>query len=149
MFPEKGRHAIEMSDLCKDFVWRLLNKNPVTRLGTDGDVKAILEHPWLKSISSEAILKKEIPPVLRPTLSTDMMDISNFCGKMTSQELDHSMIPQKKLGLIIRNQSDFSDFASVSYMPSTKLKSKVGQPNNSAEISDYTSSSFSEEESKS
>lgn len=34
VFPDPVRHKINMSDECKDFITKLLNKNPDERLGT-------------------------------------------------------------------------------------------------------------------
>ena len=46
-FPDKQRHTIVMSEHCKDFIWKLLDKNPRTRLGSNGDIDEILAHPWI------------------------------------------------------------------------------------------------------
>ena len=55
-FPDYERHGIKMSDECKDFLTKVLNKNPKERLGSKGDVKEILDHPWFKDLDPEKVL---------------------------------------------------------------------------------------------
>jgi len=35
-----------MSDELKDIIKKLLDKNPLTRLGSKGDADEIVNHPW-------------------------------------------------------------------------------------------------------
>lgn len=42
------KHGIKMSADCKDFISKLLEKDPNRRLGTIRGCKEIFEHPWLK-----------------------------------------------------------------------------------------------------
>ena len=99
-FPEKGRHSIEMSDTCKDFVARLLDKNPATRLGSRGDLKELFEHPWLRDVDVEAIQNKTYKAPLKPRLTTNAEDVSNFCNNLTTREVAHTRIPQKRLHMV-------------------------------------------------
>jgi len=55
-----------MSDECKDFITKLLDKSANTRLGTQGGLDAILAHPWLDQIDSERILEKTIEAPTKP-----------------------------------------------------------------------------------
>lgn len=50
IFPDPIKHKIEMSDEMKDFIERLLDRDPANRLGVNGaeDVKA---HPWFKDLN--------------------------------------------------------------------------------------------------
>ena len=54
-FPDPARHRISMSDEVKDFITKLLTKDPAGRLGTQGS-EEVLSHPWLASISKEDVL---------------------------------------------------------------------------------------------
>ena len=49
-----------MSENCKDFIWRLLDKDQSTRLGSIGDLEEILEHPWLKGVDIKEIEEKRV-----------------------------------------------------------------------------------------
>jgi len=61
-FPDPVKHKIVMSDELKDFISKLLDKNPKTRLGSIDDVKELLSHPWLKDVDIPAIMKKREKP---------------------------------------------------------------------------------------
>lgn len=47
VFPDK-KHGIKISEDCKDFIRKCLEKNPNKRLGNLKDDKDILSHPWFK-----------------------------------------------------------------------------------------------------
>ena len=49
-FPDAQKHNIQMSAQCKDFITKLLDKKPESRLGTSGGNKEILSHPWFAGI---------------------------------------------------------------------------------------------------
>lgn len=69
----------QISDEARDFVKRLLDKSPLTRLGCDSaeDVRA---HSWFGSAASGldwvALERKEVPPVYVPASSDELL--SNF-----------------------------------------------------------------------
>jgi serum/glucocorticoid-regulated kinase 2 len=46
-FPDPKKHNIKMSEACKDFITKLLQKDPTKRLGSQGGLQEILSHPWL------------------------------------------------------------------------------------------------------
>lgn len=49
-----------MSQDCREFIEKCLDKNPATRLGSKGDAKELLDHPWLKTIDVDTLLKREM-----------------------------------------------------------------------------------------
>ena len=55
-----------MSDNQKDFIMRLLDKNPETRLGSKGDAREVLAHPYFKDINFEKLIKKEYRSPYQP-----------------------------------------------------------------------------------
>jgi serine/threonine protein kinase len=55
-----------MSPECKDFIKRLCDKNPDTRLGSKGDMKELLDHPWLSCVNVNALLDKDVIPPYKP-----------------------------------------------------------------------------------
>jgi serine/threonine protein kinase len=77
-FPDPQRHKIFMSDECKDFISKLLEKDPAGRLGTRGGLDEILQHPFFVNIDFDKLLGKEIEAPFKPKLSDDIMDVSNF-----------------------------------------------------------------------
>ena len=53
-FPDE-RHGIHLSENCRDFIGRLLDKNPKTRLGMGGSSE-VMAHPWLSEIDVDLML---------------------------------------------------------------------------------------------
>jgi serine/threonine protein kinase len=74
------------SDECKDFITRLLDKNPKTRLGSEGGVQEIMAHPWLKSVDQELIFAKAIDAPYKPPLSANPCDVQMFDETFTQEE---------------------------------------------------------------
>ena len=54
--------AEELSQDCMDFIKRMLDKNPETRLGGINGSDEVLDHPWLSVLDVEEILNKKIEP---------------------------------------------------------------------------------------
>lgn len=77
-FPDPARHKIKMSDECKDFITKLLEKDPVNRLGTKEGIDEIMRHPFLADLKIDELVNKHIEPPFKPKLSTDLFDVSNF-----------------------------------------------------------------------
>ena len=77
-FPTEREFGFSMSEDLQDFITKILDKNPATRLGSQGDIKELLAHPWLSVIDSDAILKKEVPAPYKPHLSSNPLDATHF-----------------------------------------------------------------------
>ncbi|XP_061934141.1 ribosomal protein S6 kinase alpha-5 isoform X2 [Apis cerana] len=76
-----------LSPIVRDFILRLLVKDPRQRLGGGpGDAKELKEHPFFKkapsSFSWEALEKREIPPPFVPQIAHEL-DTSNFSDEFT------------------------------------------------------------------
>lgn len=65
IFPE-ARHNIPMSDELKDIITKLLDKDPATRLGSNGDADEIVNHPWFAGFNWESLLKKQMEAPFTP-----------------------------------------------------------------------------------
>jgi hypothetical protein len=70
-----------------------LVKDASDRLGTEGGVDAILEHPWFADLDIEAMHRKELEPPFIPELSDDLSDVSNFDDQFTEMEPMNSVMP--------------------------------------------------------
>ncbi|CAF1589756.1 unnamed protein product, partial [Didymodactylos carnosus] len=70
-----------VSKTAKDFILKLLLKNPRRRLGAKGsdDVK---KHPFFNGIDWNALAEKRVPAPIKPKLR-DEMDTSNFAEEFT------------------------------------------------------------------
>ena len=57
-YPDLNRHGISISNDCRDFINKCLTKDPSKRLGSKGDVDAILAHKWFRSLNINKLMKK-------------------------------------------------------------------------------------------
>ena len=110
-FPDPEKHKIYMTDECKDFIGKLLIKDPGSRLGTKGGLDEIINHPWLKSLNMTDLMDKKLPAPFVPKLSDNIFDVSNFDKQFTSEEAVNSVLPTSAIKQIKKNQDSFRDFA--------------------------------------
>ena len=104
-FPDPQRHTIEMSDECKDFISRLLDKDANTRLGSQNDIQEILDHPWLSKSDCNEILNKTVEAPMKPVLSNDPLDVSCFDNSSSTRETE--ILAKKSIEDVINNQYQF------------------------------------------
>jgi hypothetical protein len=88
-----------------------LEKDPANRLGSKNGVEEILSHPFLQSIEFDKLVNKELEAPFKPKLSEDLMDVSNFDGQFTSEEVTNSVIPISKMEQIKKHKNQFDDFS--------------------------------------
>ena len=62
----KFRKGIRISDEGKDFITKLLIKNPSERLGTEKGIEEFLDHPWLINFDWEKLKNRQIRPPYEP-----------------------------------------------------------------------------------
>jgi serine/threonine protein kinase len=55
---------VKTSDEAKDFICKLLNKDPKKRLGSSGEAGQVLAHPWFEGLDVEKMMRKEVLLVL-------------------------------------------------------------------------------------
>ena len=106
IFPEE-RHSCQISIHCRDFIKKLLAKDPANRLGSNGGIEEILGHPWFKGLDLDAIFNKELDAPYTPPLSDDIFDITNFSKSMTCQELVETIVPFAQVARVSNLQSKF------------------------------------------
>jgi serine/threonine protein kinase len=63
-----------LSESCQSLLNGLLTKNPEQRLGSQGGVNEIKEHPWLADVDWDQIMRKEIEPPFKPFLHRSNFD---------------------------------------------------------------------------
>ncbi|CAG9326968.1 unnamed protein product [Blepharisma stoltei] len=69
----------DWSKECVDFVNKLIQREPQNRLGFKG-VSEVKNHPWVKNVEWEKLLRKEVAPVFKPPKA------NNFNHKYVSEE---------------------------------------------------------------
>ena len=104
-FPRK----INVSSDAQDIISKLLDRNPSTRLGAKGGINEIKSHPFFTTIDFDLVFKKKLNAPFRPEIS-DKYDVQNFDDEFTSEDVAQSLIPDKSLELIKKNQDKFKDF---------------------------------------
>ena len=106
-FPKR----IQVSDNAKDLIKKLLIKNQDKRLGVNKGFEEIKTHPFFQGFDFDALLAKKLEAPFIPVLK-DKLDVGNFDEEFTSEEIATSVIPEKNMELIKRNQDQFDEFNS-------------------------------------
>ena len=55
IFPDQEKYGLDYSQEFVDIVEKLLDKNQKTRLGSEGGVKEVLQHPWFADIDIKKV----------------------------------------------------------------------------------------------
>lgn len=87
-----------LSDNCKDLIVRLLNRNPLERLGSGGnDFDEIRAHPFFQSIDWDALMRKDVQPLYVPKVKDHDADTSNFDSQFTSEPVVDSYVQDSQI----------------------------------------------------
>ena len=70
----------------------------------------MLAHPWLAELDHEKILAKRVEAPVRPQLSSDICDVSQFDSTFTQEDALVSVIPAGKMPTIQNNARQFDNF---------------------------------------
>ncbi len=106
-FPKR----ITLSDNAKDLIKKLLIKKQDKRLGVNKGFEEIKAHPFFQGFDFDALFAKKLEAPFIPVL-TGTLDVGNFDEEFTSEEIATSVIPEKNLEFIKRNQDQFDEFNS-------------------------------------
>ena len=106
-FPKR----VPVSDNAKDLIKKLLIKRQDKRLGNSKGFEEIKSHPFFQGFDFDALFNKKMEAPFIPKLS-GKLDVGNFDEEFTSEEIATSVIPEKNLEFIKRNQDQFDEFNS-------------------------------------
>jgi serine/threonine protein kinase len=120
IFPDPVKHRIEMSENMKDFITKLLDKNPRKRLGHNGK-KEIISHPWFDDMDWKKLYRKEIKPQYMPEIKEKKLKNHILSGISTSLgfnkkrkdgegEISETILVQSKVNLVKQHSHKFNDF---------------------------------------
>lgn len=70
----------------------------------------MLAHPWFNALDKEKILKKTIEAPMKPQLSKDVLDVTNFDSTFTSEEAIISVVNAKKVAQVNKQKEKFANF---------------------------------------
>ena len=68
---EADKFQIKISEEGKDLIFKLLIKEPNNRMGSNGDIDELLQHPWFSDVNIDKLMKKEIEPPFKPKVKGD------------------------------------------------------------------------------
>jgi len=104
-FPKK----IKVSNEAQDIISKFLVRNQNNRLGSKKGLEEFKSHPFFAKIDFDLLFKRKITPPFIPDLK-NKFDVSNFDEEFVSEPIAQSVIADKKLDLINKNQDKFKDF---------------------------------------
>lgn len=70
MFPDAVKHKIMMSEAMKDFIRKLLDKDPLKRLGNKGP-EEIMQHSWFDDMDFNKLIKKQLKAPYVPEVQSE------------------------------------------------------------------------------
>lgn len=74
---DEDERVSHISDVAKDFILRLLDKNPETRLGAAGnDAKDVQSHPYFEGVDWDVVSQGKLEPPLSPGVQRSNEDSS-------------------------------------------------------------------------
>jgi hypothetical protein len=79
-------------------------------MGTKNGIREVLAHPWLSDIDHDKLLKQKIEAPFKPTLSTNVLDVTNFDKTFTNEEAIVSVIQPQKMNKVNANSDSFKNF---------------------------------------
>jgi len=92
-YPDLEIHKFCISDVAKDLIQKLLEKDKDKRLGAKHDMNEVLSHKFFDGIDVDDLMDKKIKPPFIPTLDeNDKLDVSNFDEQYTNCEAKESII---------------------------------------------------------
>ena len=72
-------------------------------MGTRGGLEEVLAHPWFAELDHEKILDRRIEAPVRPQLTQDVFDVSNFDSTFTQEAALVSVVEASKMATINNN----------------------------------------------
>lgn len=104
-FPKK----IKISAEAQDLITKFLDRNQSTRMGSRQGLSEFKNHPFFAKIDFELVFSKKINAPFVPEIS-GKADVRNFDEEFTNETIEQSLIGQKNLDLIKKNNDKFKDF---------------------------------------
>lgn len=111
VFPDRRKYKIDYSDEVMDLIQLLLIKDKDKRLGSNGDAKEVLSHPWFKSIDIDALLAGKVEPPFKPAISGDH-DYKKYFNTESGDAIKDTYIPLANRNYVKKNQDLFQNFDS-------------------------------------
>ena len=101
----------QISENCKDFIRKCLAKDPSNRLGSNGGMDEIINHPWFADVNVAKLMAKQIQPEFKPKICGNILD-SKYKSEFEIDEVE-TKITMLSLGtreIIAKENYRFSGF---------------------------------------
>lgn len=103
---DDARFPMYIKAPCKDFISKLLIRNPKERLGSGGeDVLELQKHRWFNNLNWDDLLKRKIEPPYKPDVKS-VMDLTNFSPEFTGEKVQDTFGE----AINIEHQNAFENF---------------------------------------
>jgi len=110
---ETPRFPMYMNSHCKDFISKLLIRDPKRRLGSgDGDVEDLQKDAWFKNMNWDDLLQLKVEPPFKPKVE-DAMDTSCFSKEFTREPVQETFVEAVELA----PEDAFNNFTYKPAMP--------------------------------
>ena len=109
VFPDRKTYRIQYSDEIVDLISGLLKKDKDQRLGSKGDSKEILDHPFFAGIDLVKLEMLQLDPPFLPGNGEGEINTKYFDSK-TGQDLQESIISKGQMKIIRQKQDEFEGF---------------------------------------
>lgn len=134
---DKDDRLIDTSDSCRDFISKLLDKNPATRLGSaTSDAADVKKHPFFGEIDWEGVVSFKLTPPLTPALvppdmngsAADPLEVKEAQAKLADKVRGKHRAPT---GGLVKKPSEKKDLDAGEYKPvevagSSKRRVSIG-----------------------
>ncbi|KAJ3438554.1 non-specific serine/threonine protein kinase [Anaeramoeba flamelloides] len=103
---EKLKIPFYIEDEARDLIEKLLDRNPLTRLGVKG-FEQIQKHPFFNDINWKKVYNREYTPIFIPKIE-DITDVGNFDLEFTEEKVEDSLVKVSVIGKV--NEEAFDGF---------------------------------------
>mmetsp|Transcript_17390 Transcript_17390/g.20187 ORF Transcript_17390/g.20187 Transcript_17390/m.20187 type:complete len:299 (+) Transcript_17390:832-1728(+) len=110
IFPDPIKHKIDMTEELKDIIMKLLDRDPNTRLGSNG-YSEVINHPFFKDVDFDALMRKDIEPPYKPSAKKRVQNpnAQDF-DEAVDMRSTETIIDPKSMKLVNKNVDKFAEF---------------------------------------
>jgi len=123
------RFPPHVTEVCRDLIKKLLEKDPLKRLGSRG-AQEIKSHPFFEGIDFTKLYNREIQPPFTPA-KTDL-GVTNFDKQFINEPVPKSILEDDRFRVDVEIDDTFSGFSyseedGFAEMEKERLKAKASE----------------------
>lgn len=112
-----------ISQEAKEFISKLLLRDPNERLGAKADSLELMSHQWFKGFNWSFLMDRKMQPPIKPCVDDDKW-LDNFNKEFIIQEYRESFFSSGNDGLFREYQKEFEHFNYINNDPDNKLQNQ-------------------------